>query len=659
MTTLRAFDLEEKKAYEREMMRRRFEALLKTVAEDNDIDLNFTKDPGASTDGYKANIGDPFTYFDLGFKVSDAITIAMHCTIHEASHILYSGKPKDTLEPAYKKYVPMGYRWKDLFWCIDALEDWRVNHLMEKIRPGIIRYRTKAAKLMIGMITGTEEYIVINKALMLKYFAEAKKYYVPEELEDKFKAACKIFDACNELSACFADVVEYGVLLYNVLYEKRASDEPEETKLRKKKKSEPEEDSKEGGKKSSFFKDPSDVPSFMSSADDDDEDLSVPEDSTPEEPEEPEKDLMLVDKDGEEEELDLDSKPAMMGDLLDEGLEKLEARKEAVAALEGASEKFGGTAYMYPIAPMPGAKVIAGMAKEGLHIDTPIVYVKLPEDKMHDIGHHASWLTYLNTAPVQNRVRTFIGKAANVLKLDNKGVVEQRKAGRLITSRVWRATAVQDIKVFSKTLDLSKGNTAVYILADNSGSMGEIIDTTREAVYMLTRLMIHYNIPCRVVCFDCSTELSKKCVRHVELKDWTETNADGIARYELGEDNRDGLSIHLASLELAQRPEQNKILFVLSDGVPCDGTSTHKGISEAIAYRSVEDTAFYIRKARRLGIQVLGVFMLYKGGGYISGERLIAYASKHKKMYGDELYTISRIEQIPNLLLRALARFTH
>lgn len=676
MAGIVAFDLEEKKAYEREMLRRRFEALLKTVAEDNDIDLSLTREVGASTDGYRAKITDPFTFFDLGYKTSDAITIALHCTIHEASHILYSGKPVDTLNPAYKKYVPEGYRWKDLFWCIDAMEDWRVNHLMEEVRPGIIKYRTKASKLMIDMNTGTEDIIYIRKALMKKYFSESKKWDadVYDDIEDKVKKAVAIWDRCNAEAKTFNDVVKYAVQMYDVLHDKRAPGEPEETKLRKKKKPKPEsskgepgsggsagsagddDDGDGGGIGRGGFSRPEDVPSFMSGAEDDDEDLTVPEEDEDTEGVKDDEDLVIEDEEGEEKELDLEAKPAMMGDSLDKGLESLEKREKAIAALEGDSPKFGGTAYMYPVAPIKGAKIIAQMVKEGQHIDTPVCYVKLPEDKMHKLGGHKSWLTYLHSAPVENRVRTFIGKAKNVLKLDNKGIVEQRKSGRPISTRLWRASCdIRDTKVFSKKIDLSQGDTAVYILADNSGSMRGIIDVTREAVYMLARLMIHYNIPCKVVIFDCATELSKSCVRHVELKDWEEKTADGIARYSCGHDNRDGLSVHIASLELAQRTESNKILFVLSDGEPADGTSTRTG--KYTSYSDCTDVAQYVRKARCLGIQVLGVYMTNPTIG-MSGETLKYRARHHKEMYGDELYTIGQLEQIPSLLLRALSRFT-
>lgn len=680
MATITAFDLEERKSYEREMLRRRFESVLKTVAEDNNIDLGFTKEVGASTDGVRAKITDPFTFFDLGFKTSDAISIALHCTIHEASHILYSGIPKLVLGPAYKTYVPLGYKWHDFFWCLDAMEDYRVNHLMEKVRPGITKYRTKASKLMIDMLVGTEDHIVMAKALMRKYFS-VSKYTIPEDLEVKFDAACVVFDECNTKATSFAEIIPYAVQLYDILYEKRETGEKEPTKLRKRKKSKPGEkegkrgtskgkgkgkgtgtgtgtgEKGEGGSGGSFMEHPEDVPSFMSSGDDEeaDEDLTVPEDDEDTDLAFDEELVLEEDEPDEEpkeEVLDLDSKPAMMGDVLDAGIKKLEERAEAIAALEGDSTKFGGTAYMYPVAPINGAKITSKMVAEGLHTHTPVIYVKLPEDKLMKIGSHKKWLVYLNSAPVQNRVRTFIGKAKNVLKLDNKGIVEQRRSGRPIGHKLWRASSdIHDPKVFTKTLDASRGNTAVYILADNSGSMRGIIDVTREAVYMLAKLMIHYNIPCKVVIFDCDMELSRSCVRHVELKDWDEKTADGIARYNCGCDNRDGLSIHLATLELAQRNEHNKILFVLSDGSPCDKTSSSD------SYYNEDDVANYVRKARGLGINVLGVYM-QSNNAYMSGERMMSEASSHKRMYGDELYTISKLEQIPGLLLRALGRFT-
>jgi nitric oxide reductase activation protein len=62
---------------------------------------------------------------------------------------------------------------------------------------------------------------------------------------------------------------------------------------------------------------------------------------------------------------------------------------------------------------------------------------------------------------------------------------------------------------------------------------------------------------------------------------------------------------------LSERKEDNKILIVLSDGKPNDVNVNRPNSKNPLTYsgnNAITDTALEVRKARALGISVLGVF---------------------------------------------------
>lgn len=61
-----------------------------------------------------------------------------------------------------------------------------------------------------------------------------------------------------------------------------------------------------------------------------------------------------------------------------------------------------------------------------------------------------------------------------------------------------------------------------------------------------------------------------------------------------------------------ERPEENKILIVLSDGRPCDISVKRPGLRQPAIYdgeEAIKDTATEVRRARNQGICVIGVFV--------------------------------------------------
>ena len=140
---------------------------------------------------------------------------------------------------------------------------------------------------------------------------------------------------------------------------------------------------------------------------------------------------------------------------------------------------------------------------------------------------------------------------------------------------------------------------AVYVLVDCSGSMGgDRIAQASQAAAVITNALMEVNIP--VACAGFSTK--NKDVTHIQAKTYEQTQTYCLSMFADAE-NRDGFSIRLAASELLKRPEDQKILFVLSDGLP-----SHCHYDFYYGRPGAIDTAEAVREAQRQGITVIGLF---------------------------------------------------
>jgi len=188
------------------------------------------------------------------------------------------------------------------------------------------------------------------------------------------------------------------------------------------------------------------------------------------------------------------------------------------------------------------------------------------------------------------------------------------KRGRLDVGRAWRAPAFGDLSVFErKTAQPSLKGVAVYLLIDNSGSMGSPAEgssgrpggsepktrVARRAAVVLSDALRRVGVAHTAVGF---TEKRER-VLHLRFVAWDDQSQEGQAGLGAITDiasNRDGYSIGIATAELLQRREETKILLVLSDGMPA---ANHYGGRAA-----VEDTARAVREATRKGVLLAGLF---------------------------------------------------
>ena len=186
-------------------------------------------------------------------------------------------------------------------------------------------------------------------------------------------------------------------------------------------------------------------------------------------------------------------------------------------------------------------------------------------------------------------------------------------SGSIDPSRIF-GLSMGDTNIFRKTGKDRHFNGCAYILIDNSGSMcGE---KRREACKAAAVIEESFKglIPIKIVAFDCT-----RTVNHEVIKGWNERQAQNCCwnfclHGRSGCGNADAYDIGIAAKELLSRPEQKKMLVVLSDGQPTEA--------------SVAETKTTIDTARKKGIQVSGI--------YFEEGRIGRDAGTFRHMYGKE-----------------------
>ena len=154
----------------------------------------------------------------------------------------------------------------------------------------------------------------------------------------------------------------------------------------------------------------------------------------------------------------------------------------------------------------------------------------------------------------------------------NKGVLNVNDLYRV---------GVSDYNVFTIEGNKSLSDYVVYILRDGSGSMqGE-----KEIASAYALSIIEEGIR-DIVPFKTSTFCANRYVTHYTVRDWNDKSKSNYAFNYLHHrgvegGNEDGYSIRVATKELLKRPERDKVLIVLSDGLPSNIADTKEAIKEA------------------------------------------------------------------------------
>ena len=216
---------------------------------------------------------------------------------------------------------------------------------------------------------------------------------------------------------------------------------------------------------------------------------------------------------------------------------------------------------------------------------------------------------YSNSRIIKRNIKALADTLKKTLVLRSQEELCRSISGQLAPARLWKLGRTEDEKLFDKRISSGSSEFVVDILLDSSGS--QAIRQSQVAVqgYILSEALSFVGIPHRVVSY-CT--FWNHTIMHLfrDYDDEKEKN-ERIFEFRASGDNRDGLAVKAAYDTLLDRPENNKILILLGDGKPCDISVRRPGIRRPADYtgeKAVKDTAFEVRRARTLGVSVLGIF---------------------------------------------------
>lgn len=234
---------------------------------------------------------------------------------------------------------------------------------------------------------------------------------------------------------------------------------------------------------------------------------------------------------------------------------------------------------------------------------------------------------------VKPYVRNLISEIVALLREFNEEALQRhRRYGPIIeATESYRPDGAFFAK---KKLPEDRPNMAMCVLVDESGSMGGYkLEMAKKAMVMLEQFATGVGVPLMV---------AGHCVRHrgVDLniyKDYVSARPEqdryALAAIDSGGCNRDGLPLRLCAEMLAQRPEEIRLLVVISDGRPNDDD-----YSGQTAYEDIQNT---VAEFRRKGLLIYGAA--------IDEDREVI-----QELYGKGFLSIQDLKSLPKTMVRLL-----
>ncbi len=235
------------------------------------------------------------------------------------------------------------------------------------------------------------------------------------------------------------------------------------------------------------------------------------------------------------------------------------------------------------------------------------------------------------------------------LTAEQQNSIVPSDSGLLAVNKLWRVGRSKNPKVFTKVIDNQKGGYVVDILLDASGSQRVRQGKVASQGYIISEALTLAGIPNRVMSF-CSF-LDYTILRRFRDYNYPRSENENIFEYFSAGNNRDGLAIQAVCQGLLNRSEENKILIILSDGKPNDVKISNdkiRTIKGEVSYKgmtAIKDTALEVRKARKNGILLFGVF---------TGKEEELQAEK--LIYGKDFVYIRNIEKFSDIVGTYLKR---
>lgn len=229
-----------------------------------------------------------------------------------------------------------------------------------------------------------------------------------------------------------------------------------------------------------------------------------------------------------------------------------------------------------------------------------------------------------NMDSARQGIRSIEQAFRNALNLKNDPEFYRSDHGVLVNSTLWKAGRCEDPRLFRKIFHQDQSTVVVELLIDASGSQISRQSMVALQSYMFSAALSRIQIPHRVMSY-CTYGDHTVLRRFRDYDDKPEADRK-ILEYRATSNNRDGLALAAAGVELLKRREDHKIVIVFSDGLPNDMVSgRNHPVEKYIGDAAIRDTCFQIRKLRRKGIHVIGVFL--GSDSELENERIIYGAS--------------------------------
>ena len=231
-----------------------------------------------------------------------------------------------------------------------------------------------------------------------------------------------------------------------------------------------------------------------------------------------------------------------------------------------------------------------------------------------------------------------------VLRSETQEVLSDR--GLIIPSRLWRIGRSTQADLFRRELKADATDFVVDVLIDASGSQMVRQGEVALQAYIISEALSNVELPHRVMSF--CTFWDYTILHRFREYDDPRSENENIFNYVTSSNNRDGLAIKTAGYGLLQRPEEKKILIVLSDGRPYDVIVNRPHAKNPEPYMgqyAIKDTATEVRNLRNQGVSVLGVF---------AGEE--KDLATEKKIFGKDFAYIRDITNFSRIVGRYLIK---
>lgn len=202
-------------------------------------------------------------------------------------------------------------------------------------------------------------------------------------------------------------------------------------------------------------------------------------------------------------------------------------------------------------------------------------------------------------------------------------------------------------KLFYKKASPSRTMDAAFLLlVDCSASMFDKMEETRRGIALFHETLRSLQIPHAVVGFweDSDSGSDQYFPNHFQMVIDFEQSVNpcgaGIMQLSPKQDNRDGYAIRVMTKHLMKRGEKQRVILVFSDGEPAAANYAEEGIL---------DTYQAVHQARRLGIEVMSIFL---GNGEIKEKD----RRTMQNIYGKFSIVVPKLDELPLHLKPILAK---